>query len=309
MPDEPGALPDDVTLITNNTFEQRYDLDTGFVTGTNSASSLGFRLRASERRLLGRQPRRLRPAHRRRGRRRLAAAPQPGAVERGDRRLQPGGRRRRRGHQDHDDRGRPRPDLPAARGALGDRRHRLRHPRAGADDRRASGRRPRTTPASRSGRSPTTRPRILVFALNARYTTAAPNPRFSGDFRIGYQQLRSADLRPGVPGLRPRLGRRRPPPHRRRGRLRLQLQLDLGLPARLPHRRQRQRRRRRRRSSSRSTTRTARQLDFTAQYNHAFTPVITGSVGYRLTQRYEDPGDATSHRVFLQIGRSFVTGF
>ena len=32
------------------------------------------------------------------------------------------------------------------------------------------------------------------------------------------------------------------------------------------------------------------QLDFTAQYNHAFTPVITGSVGYQLTQRYRGPG-------------------
>ena len=40
-------LPDDVTLINDNTYQQRDDLDTGFVTGTNSASSLGFRLRAS----------------------------------------------------------------------------------------------------------------------------------------------------------------------------------------------------------------------------------------------------------------------
>jgi hypothetical protein len=52
------------------------------------------------------------------------------------------------------------------------------------------------------------------------------------------------------------------------------------------------------------------QVDFTATYSRAFTRVVSGSLGYRLTQRYEeDPGDATSHQVFVEIGRSFVTGF
>lgn len=52
------------------------------------------------------------------------------------------------------------------------------------------------------------------------------------------------------------------------------------------------------------------QIDFTATYDRSFTRVVSGSLGYRLTQRYEDdPGDATSHQVFVQIGRSFVTGF
>jgi hypothetical protein len=52
------------------------------------------------------------------------------------------------------------------------------------------------------------------------------------------------------------------------------------------------------------------QIDFTATYNRDFTRVVSGSLGYRLTQRREDdPGDATSHQVFVEIGRSFVTGF
>ena len=135
VPDEPGALPDDVTLITNNTFEQRYDLDTGFVTGTNSASSLGFRLRASSVDYSGDSPDDFVPRT---------------AVEGGvawQLRLNPvwssavtAGYSQEDADDDEDtkiigDRGRPRPDLPAARGALGDRRHRLRRPRAGADDR------------------------------------------------------------------------------------------------------------------------------------------------------------------------------
>ena len=50
-------------------------------------------------------------------------------------------------------------------------------------------------------------------------------------------------------------------------------------------------------------------LDFTAQYTREFTEVVAASVGYTLTQSYEDPTDATSNRFFFQIGRSFVTGF
>ena len=50
-------------------------------------------------------------------------------------------------------------------------------------------------------------------------------------------------------------------------------------------------------------------LDFTAQYTREFTDVVAASVGYTLTQSYEDPDDATSNRFFFQIGRSFVTGF
>ena len=53
-----------------------------------------------------------------------------------------------------------------------------------------------------------------------------------------------------------------------------------------------------------------RQVDFTATYSRDFTRVVRGALGYRLSQRYEDdPGDATSHQVFVEIGRSFVTGF
>ena len=41
-------LPDDVTLINDNTYQQRADLDTGFTIGTNSPSTLSFRVRASD---------------------------------------------------------------------------------------------------------------------------------------------------------------------------------------------------------------------------------------------------------------------
>ena len=47
-PDDPGALPEDVTRIDDNTFERRLDLDTGFVVGTNAPSSLDFRLTATD---------------------------------------------------------------------------------------------------------------------------------------------------------------------------------------------------------------------------------------------------------------------
>jgi hypothetical protein len=50
------------------------------------------------------------------------------------------------------------------------------------------------------------------------------------------------------------------------------------------------------------------QVELTAQYNRSLTALVAASLGYQLTQRFEDPDDLTSHRVFFQIGRTFETG-
>ena len=307
VPDEPGALPDDVTLITNNTFEQRYDLDTGFVTGTNSASSLGFRLRASSVDYSGDSPDDFVPRT---------------AVEGGvawQLRLNPvwssavtAGYSQEDADDDEDtkisvteaDLGliyQPREELSVTGGigyAVREQEQTIEGERSTTEDDAGIALRALANYATED----------LVFALTARYTTAAPNPRFSGDFRIGYQQLRSLisarvfqDYGLGSEGDDRRLtgaGVGYAYSFNSISDFLLDFRIadsasaddgdDIVVEVDDPDR---------------------TQLDFTAQYNHAFTPVITGSVGYQLTQRYEDPGDATSHRVFLQIGRSFVTGF
>ena len=47
--------------------------------------------------------------------------------------------------------------------------------------------------------------------------------------------------------------------------------------------------------------------DAEAVYTYAFTDVVSADVGYRFTNRKEDPDDATSHAVFFEIGRTFQT--
>jgi hypothetical protein len=309
LPDDPDALPDDVTLITNNTYEQRYDLDTGFVTGTASASSLGFRLRASSVDYSGDSPDDFVPRT---------------AVEGGvawQLRLNPvwsGAVTAGYSQEDADDDAdtkiavteadvglvyEPREELSVAGGigyAVREEEQTIAGERSTTEDNAGIALRALANYATED----------LAFALNARYTTAAPNPRFSGDFRIGYRGLRSEisarvfqDYGLGSEGDDRRLigaGVGYGYTFNSISDFLLDFRIsdsaraddgdddDGGGDADDPDR---------------------TQLDFTAQYNHAFTPVITGSVGYQLTQRYEDPGDATSHRVFLQIGRSFVTGF
>jgi hypothetical protein len=48
--------------------------------------------------------------------------------------------------------------------------------------------------------------------------------------------------------------------------------------------------------------------DVTATYSHALTEVVAAEIGYRFRQREEDPENATSHQVFVTIGRTFQTG-
>jgi hypothetical protein len=305
LPDDDGALPPDVTLITNNTLEQRYDLDTGFVTGTNSPSSLGFRLRASSIDYSGDSP--------------DDFVPRTG-VEGGvawQLRLNPvwssavtAGYSQEDADDDEDTRiavteadlglvYQPREELSVTGGigyAVREEEQTIAGERTTEDN---------SGIALRALAEYNTED--LVFALNARYTTAAPNPRFSGDFRIGYQQLRSQisarvfqDYGLGSEGEDRRLvGAGVGYSYTINSISDVLLDFRVADSA----------------SADDGDTDPAAddpdrtQLDFTAQYNHAFTPVITGSVGYQLTQRYEDPDDATSHRVYLQIGRSFVTGF
>ena len=45
----------------------------------------------------------------------------------------------------------------------------------------------------------------------------------------------------------------------------------------------------------------------TAVYSYALTEQVSADVGYRFRQRTEDPEDATSHAVFIELGRSFAT--
>jgi hypothetical protein len=48
--------------------------------------------------------------------------------------------------------------------------------------------------------------------------------------------------------------------------------------------------------------------DLTASYLYDLTEVVTAEIGYGYSNRIEDPEDAQSHSVFLVIGRTFETG-
>lgn len=48
--------------------------------------------------------------------------------------------------------------------------------------------------------------------------------------------------------------------------------------------------------------------DLIASYTYNFTESVSGQVGYGYRHRIEDPEDATSHRLFLTIGKTFETG-
>lgn len=48
--------------------------------------------------------------------------------------------------------------------------------------------------------------------------------------------------------------------------------------------------------------------NLTASYIHDLTETVTAEIGYGFSSRIEDPDDAYSHQVFLVIGRTFETG-
>jgi hypothetical protein len=48
--------------------------------------------------------------------------------------------------------------------------------------------------------------------------------------------------------------------------------------------------------------------DLTASYIHSLTETVSAEIGYGFRHRVEDPDDATSNRFFLVIGKSFETG-
>lgn len=47
---------------------------------------------------------------------------------------------------------------------------------------------------------------------------------------------------------------------------------------------------------------------FTASYTHELTDTVSAEIGYGYRKRIEDPDDADSHRVFVVLGKSFSTG-
>ena len=46
-------------------------------------------------------------------------------------------------------------------------------------------------------------------------------------------------------------------------------------------------------------------LNFTATYSYELTEVVSANIGYRFRKRDEDPQNATSNAVFLEVGRAF----
>ena len=48
-------------------------------------------------------------------------------------------------------------------------------------------------------------------------------------------------------------------------------------------------------------------FDASVTYSYALTEVVSADLGYRYSQRREDPEDATGNAVFIQIGRTFET--
>ena len=142
----------------------------------------------------------------------------------------------------------------------------------------------------------------LDFNLTTRYTNAAPSSRFSGDFRLRYDLPRGGITARAFQNY----GLGSEGDDRRVTGIGLGYSLQVNSVSTLLF------------DFSAANSASAdddsddpdrSRLDFTAQYTRNFTQLVAASVGYTLTQRYEDPDDATSNRVFFQVGRSFVTGF
>ncbi|MDQ2675749.1 MAG: hypothetical protein M3Y34_02985, partial [Actinomycetota bacterium] len=312
-PDDPGALPEDVTRIDDETFERRFDLDTGLVLGTEAPSSLGFRLQATDVDYAGDSPEDFSP---RSGAElgmlwRLRVNPVLSGVVFGnylfeDSTEQPteGTTQDTRIEEAELDLGftyQPREEASVTLGAGYAKRSETTTLEGVETTEDNSGISLRALGSYATD--------TLSLQFNTRYTTAAEAARFSGDIRAGYIRPRGVitarlfqtyglgsegdDRRVTGAGLSYR--------HEINSFSGLLFDLravnsvsandasdDLGA----------------------AEEDERRQIDFTATYSRDFTRVVRGSLGYRLSQREEDdPGNATSHRVFVEIGRSFVTGF
>ncbi len=310
--DDDGALPDDVTRVDDDTFERRLDLNTGLVVGTNAPSSLGFRLQATDVDYSGDSPEEFAPR----------SAAELGALWR--LRLNPVLSAVVFGNYLYED----------STEELNDQTQDTRIEETELDlglayqpqDRLSvtlgAGYAKRTEKTTVAGDETTEdnsgislralgsyRTDELAFQFSTRYTTAAEEARFSGDFRISYLRPRGEisarvfqtyglgsegdDRRVTGAGLS----------YRHEVNSYSDLLFDLRAANSVSANDASD-------DLSAADENERSQIDFTARYSRDFTRVIRGSLGYRLSQRYEDdPGDATSHRVFMEIGRSFVTGF
>ncbi len=303
------VLPDDVITVNNNTFEQRYDLDTGLAYGTDSPSTIGFRIGATSIDYSGDSPEDFTPRTAFQGSAywQMRVNPVLSGVVTGGYRYEntdgstgtggAGGTADTEINVAEFDLGvvyDPNDDLSLTFGVGYADRHQTQTLNGVETDEQDSG-----VTLRALGNYET---EDLDYAFSARYTTAAPTPRFSGDFRISYQALRSRvtgrifqDYGIGSGG-----------DDRRLDGAGITWNYDVNETSSLFF------------DVSYANSASAdedsedpdrRRLDFSAQYNRAFTDVVAGSVGYRMTQYQEDPTDAVSHEVFLRIGRSFVTGF
>jgi hypothetical protein len=298
------ALPEEVAESADDTYEQRYDLDTGFVIGTAAPSALGFRLRASEIDYSGDGSDDFTARTGADGDVfwRLRLNPVLSSVVTGT-----------YSYEDADDDEETQINYSVVDLGL------LYEPREEAevgfgvgyavrDERTSDAFGDRTTTTDRGialrGLAGYTT-EDLSFGLNLFFTTAAPNNRFSGAFRVAYQQLRGRitarlfqDYGLGSEGEDRRvtggaIGYEYP--INSISDLAFDLSATASTSADDP--------------SDTGDEGDRQNLNFTAQYNYAFSEVVAASVGYGLTQRHEDDDDATSNRVFFRIGRSFVTGF
>lgn len=295
------VLPDDVTLVEDNTYEQRYDLNAGFVTGTDAPSSVALRLRASNVDYSGDSPEDFSP---RSGAEaellwRLRLNPVlSSAVFAGYRYEDADNDSETQLNNAEFDLGliyQPREEVSITLGAgYADRQQRQTQSNGTRTTDNNSG------IALRALASYATDD--LTFGANLRYTTAAPTSRLSGDLRVSYQQPRSRitarvfqNFGLGSEGDDRRVtGAGLGYSYAINSVSGLGLNLDATSSA----------------SADNDTNDGDRsQVDFIAQYRRDITPVVSASLGYGLTQRFDDPNDATSNRVFFQIGRSFVTRF
>jgi hypothetical protein len=300
-------LPDDVTLIDDNTYQQRIDLDTGFAAGTNSPSTITFRLRASDIDYTGDSPEDFVPRTGAEGvvTWRLRFSPVLSSIV-------AAGYEYQKADDDFEteinntefDLGvvyQPSEELSVTVGGGYANRQERSTPEGGG---------PRTT-EDNSGIAlrllADYEAEYLDFNLTTRYTNAAPSSRFAGDFRVRYDLPRGAITARAFQNY----GLGSEGDDRRVTGIGLGYSLQVNSVSTLLF------------DFNAATSASAddpddpadaddpdrSRLDFTAQYTRNFTQLVAASVGYTLTQRYEDPTDATSNRVFLQIGRSFVTGF